>query len=324
MPLKPHETWMILDSSKIQEFMSCPRSYFWRYVAGWQRTEPNVHLEFGSAWHLAMEHMLLNGYSQESIAAAWTKLNDYYRRFFSPEMDEANAPKNPSNALLGLMQYAERYHDDDFEPLYTEIAGSVLVSNDRRVLFRSDSICRNRRTGKVFSLEHKTASNLNRVWADQWLQKIQVGVYSHVLLCHYDMNEFEGIVINGYCPKNPTRLKKDGTPYANASDASPFLRVPVRKNAQKMEDWLFTINYWCDQIEIEMDNLLGQTEDSPVMTCFPKNTESCTKYFGCPYRDYCEAWPNPLSRIATPQPGFVVKYWDPRENIATAKHKMEI
>lgn len=321
MPIQKHPTWDILDSSKIQEFMSCPRSYFWRYVAGWQRDTPNLHLEFGTAWHHAMEHLLLHGYN--ATEGAYEGFLSHYRKFFPPEMDLPNAPKNPANALRALILYAQTYKEDDFETLYTEIAGSVLIKEGRKILFRNDSILRNPRTGKIFSLEHKTASQFNRAWTDQWAQKIQVGVYSHVLHCHWDFSQVEGVVINGASIKNPPQLKKDGTPYANSVDTS-FLRVPIRRDINKMNDWLWNINYWVDQIELEMEMLLTQEEDNPAMTCFPKNTESCTKYFGCPYRDYCEAWPNPLSRIATPQPGFILEWWDPRDHLSTAKHKMEV
>ena len=55
-----------------------------------------------------------------------------------------------------------------------------------------------------------------------------------------------------------------------------------------------------------------------ILRAFPKNTESCTKYFGCPYADFCQAWMNPLQRCQEVQPGFKLDFWDPREQLEKA------
>jgi len=323
--LQPHETWTIQDASKIQEAMTCLRSYFFRYVAGWQPELPSIHLEFGTAWHLAMEYLLLHGYSDESIQGAYEAFLSHYRTYFGQEQDTLLAPKNPANALRGLAHYCDRYKRDldDFEVLYTEISGSVWVEEGRRVYFRSDAICRRKSTGKIFSLEHKTASSFSRQWTNQWAQSMQVNVYSHVLHCHFDSPNVEGVIINGFMPHDPPALKKDGELRAGAKDLD-FIRIPIRRSTEKLNDWLYNVNYWLDCIEESFDLLKTQDPEAPVMTCFPKNTKSCANFFGCPYRDYCDAWPNPLSRIEVAQPGFVVRYWDPRVGAIPAKHIMEI
>ena len=50
-----------------------------------------------------------------------------------------------------------------------------------------------------------------------------------------------------------------------------------------------------------------------MLMCFPMNTESCTKYFGCAYHDFCQAWPNPLQHCEEPPLGFKIEHWDPTE-----------
>ena len=46
-PVPEHESWYIHDSSKIQEYLECPRMYFYRYVMGWTPDSFNNHTDFG-------------------------------------------------------------------------------------------------------------------------------------------------------------------------------------------------------------------------------------------------------------------------------------
>ncbi len=54
-------TFTIVDSSKLQDYMMCPRYYFYRYVLGWVPEEPNHDLIFGEAWHVSIAHLKLYG-----------------------------------------------------------------------------------------------------------------------------------------------------------------------------------------------------------------------------------------------------------------------
>jgi hypothetical protein len=87
-----------------------------------------------------------------------------------------------------------------------------------------------------------------------------------------------------------------------------------------MNAWLQNVNTWIDYLEGELMMLNSELEAGfTVMTSFPMNTENCTKYSGCPYHDFCIAWPNPLEKVETPPFGFHIEYWDPRE-IKTSTH----
>jgi len=329
-----NETWEIQDSSKIQAFMNCPRSYFFRYILGWKQDEKNIHLEYGSAVHLAMEHLLAGSkelphkvkYTPEGILEAYGIFENYYREHFPPEMDELNQPKTPSNTMTLLMKYVERYqHEDVFDVLYTEVSGCVGIGEGKNVYFKIDAVCDG--PDGLFTLEHKTGRGLTRVWADQWFQKTQTGVYTHVLNCMFPDKVVSGVVINGLFPQKPSALKKDGTPRANAKSDDPdkfCARVPVRRNQDQMNDWLFNITFWYDFIRSEIDFLDKVELDANVMTCFPKNTENCTKYFGCPYADYCRAWTNPLRKLDQIPTGFHIEHWDPRNLLDGAKKVVEL
>jgi len=85
--IEPSHTWDIIDSSKLSTFMECPRKYFYEYVLGWRPSMPNVHLTFGTAWHAAVERLLIEGYSQEHVEEAKFIFLQYYRRDLPEEAD---------------------------------------------------------------------------------------------------------------------------------------------------------------------------------------------------------------------------------------------
>uniref|UniRef100_A0A6M3JB44 Putative PD-(D/E)XK nuclease superfamily protein n=1 Tax=viral metagenome TaxID=1070528 RepID=A0A6M3JB44_9ZZZZ len=302
--IQPHPSWQIIDSTKIKAYMDCPRAYFYEYILGWRGEQPNIHLEFGKAWHFAMEHLLLHGTSPESIADAWMLLSDYYRQFWGPEWDESNHPKTPGNALLGLQRYAEEYPHDKQIVLYTEIAGRVAVDARRVLHFRMDSLLQ-MEDGLIRSREHKTGTALSRTWVDQWSLSVQTGTYTHVQHCLYPPEQVWGVEING-----TFFSKKD----------FKFQRVPVRRTLPMMRDWHWTVLQYMDFIEWDIKRMQEECKESdPVMMCFTKNTENCTKYFGCKYHDFCMAWPNPLQRVDEIPQGMKIEYWDPSDEESKAK-----
>ena len=308
--IKEHETFKIIDSSKIEEYITCPRKYFYRYILGWRPDTTDTHLHFGTCWHLAMEYLLTHGYDYQSVIEAYSLFEETYRQEFSEVTDSERFPKTPAVALKALAAYASSWAGNDagFKVLHTEIAGSVSVSKGRNVHFKMDSILQDE-DAKFFSLEHKTGSTNNRQWSDKWKLSIQVGTYSHVLYCLYPQNDVWGVRING------TFFRKGR---GGAGDVE-LLRVPIRKTPESMEDWLQTVEYWLDKLEEDMNKLQSCSNKYTVMPAFAKNPSSCTQYFGCQYIDFCIAWANPLIYAHEVPLGFRVEYWNPHDAELTAK-----
>lgn len=307
----PHESWKIQDATKIQAYMDCPRMYFYEYMLGWRPSAPNIHLEFGKAWHLAMEHMILchgrdGEYTSQTVKEAYALFLTHYRKFWGPEMDETNHPKSPANAFKALAEYSVEYARDQFEPLYTEIAGTVPLSESHVLHFRMDSIMRTK--DGIKSREHKTGSQLSRQWTDQWLLKTQSFIYSHALYCLFPQNEVWGVEINGTI-FNKTKIQ--------------FQRVPCRQPIQMMEAGFWNVKAWHQSILSDIADLGVQSASDSVMTCFRQNTENCTKYFGCRYHDFCMGWPNPLQHLDEMPSTFKVEYWNPADEESKVTFNLE-
>ena len=305
----PDKTWQIYDSSKVQTYLNCPRKYFYNYILGWDTDEPNVHLVFGEGWHRAMEVLLNEGYTNDAIKNAYNEFFKYYREHYTEIQDSVNFPKSPNSIVPTLVEYIQKYKaSDTFEVLYTEVAGTVPISENRVVHFRLDSIVKG--DEGIFSLEHKTGSRLSQAWIDQWTLKTQVGTYMHVLHSLYDPKDVYGIKINGVIFK---RTKND------------YIRVPIRKSTDMMNTWLWNMNHWIDLIEWNMNELAESTEDELVLHAFPMNTESCISYGrACKYLDFCSLLSNQLKHAEEPPSVFVRKFWDPSAREETAKTVMNI
>lgn len=303
----------VLDTSKIKDYQRCPRYFFYRHVLGWDSESPNNHLVFGSAWHEAMEHLLLNGYSPNSIVAAYDKFLRYYRSYLPAETDALFDPKTPDRALYVLSKYARNYANelDNLEVLYTEIAGKVMIDSDKALAFRMDSVIKDRKTGRVFSREHKTGSRV-WMWDEQWLLDLQPGTYSHVLYCLYPYEEVDRIEMNGVF-----FIKRKTDPY-------DFHRFDVRRTKAQMQVWLNSMRYHLWEISREYEVLEESSDDAVVMQAFPLRESSCISYGKvCDFQDFCLAWPNPLRRALDPPLGFQQRFWNPLEQEAKKVFEFE-
>lgn len=303
-PLKEHPTWSVIDSSKATAFMTCPRFYFFRYIAGLSSDTPNHNLVFGSAFHKALEVLLKEGYSLASIEKGMKAFEEEYRQHFSQETDFDYGAKNPHQAKVMLLEYIKQFKDDNFQNLYTEVSGSVPISSNQSLWFKLDSI--NLGDEGIFSLEHKTSSTLYSWWIDHWFQSFQVGAYTHVLYSYFgDKHPIFGVYINGFFFRKSSRSGK----------GSEILRIPIKFSYDSLEDWLAQAQFWLTRIEEETHELTMTKPSQRIMRAFPKNTSKCVHYNRlCSYFHLCSAWKNPIPHLQENVPaGFKIDFWDPRE-----------
>jgi len=303
--IQPHPTWAIQDSSKIKAFMECPRYYFYRYVLGWTSDTPKQDLVFGSAWHAAREVTMIEGFNEDSLMKAERAFLDIYRKDFDEMSDELYGAKTPGIVIPALVEYYTRYRGDQYETLFTEVAGTVGIDDTRKVAFKMDSICRGKEG--IFSREHKTSKRKDSAWADQWYLDLSIGTYSHVLHMLYPNEKIYGVVIDG------TFFRQKGL---------DFERVPVRKTPESMNTWWWTILYWLDMIDWEFERLRECSDSDGVLMAFPMRPTNCCSYYKtCEYHDFCGAWANPLQYFNEGEPprGFRIEWWNPLEREETAK-----
>lgn len=317
IPDYPFHLLEMYDTSKIVEFATCPRKYFYHYVLGWQ--QPSNHLVFGHSWHEAMEYLLTHDYSTESVQQAHQLLLADYRKTYDPASDALYEPKTPLNALFVLAAYANTYRSDlnEYNVLHTEIGGRVPIGVDQNnedifLTYRMDSILEDKQTGKIISLEHKTASSFYN-WSNQWELAFQPGTYTHVLNCAFEPARVKGIIMNGAAFRKVKKAWEDLAQGRQPKNQLPyeFLRFHAARSTNQMDSWLWHVNYYIDQIRWQFKLLHDCSDDDHILGAFPQNPESCTKYTGCEYHNFCTAYQNPLRKALTTPIGYRREFWDP-------------
>lgn len=318
--MNPQPTWDVLDSSKLSDYFTCPRMFFYSHVLGWRTTTPKHDLYFGECWHKAREFMLLHGY--DDVVGAYRAFIDPYRLEYPEETDELYTPKDPVCVGLAINGFSINYPRDlrDNKVLFTETSGTVPINFEGRKLhYRMDSIMQRNEDGKIFSWDHKSTKRFSQTWANYFLLSTQTGTYTHCLYCLYPIEQVLGIEYCGTC----FEFLKRGSRNRDAGYHVSYQRVNAFKTPDQMNAWLWTVNSLVDEIERDFDRLSDCEEADAVLMAFRMNPESCSKYWGCIFHDFCLSWPNPLQRCFEPPPGFKVEFWDPREIETTNKMDLE-
>ena len=313
-PVPFHKTWEIVDGSKLKTFATCPRQFFYEYCLGWRRESPNNHLIFGTSWHESMEQLLVGGFNQDSVLAAYERFENDYRKTFAADTDALYSPKNPSRAFDAIVEYTKKYRSeaDKYETIETEIAGTVVFDEEFTLHYRMDSILKNTELNLYYSQEHKTGSVANWQWQSQWALAFQIWIYTHVLYCLYPPEQVRGVEINGVF----FRKVKDNS----SAERTAFLRVPCWKTVDQMQAGYEDVLYFLQQLRNEYLMLEDSNDTDIVLRAFPRNPESCTKYFGCTWHDFCTTWANPLQSCAEPPIGFTQEWWNPADKEAKVTH----
>lgn len=359
-PIPVDETWWILDSTKIQEFMECARKYMFMRLMGWQPAAPNLHLVYGSAHHDGMEHLLINGIKIESLKdTIKVFLKTYYEDFTklkSPNKDhpipsdfmltlldtadEAFSLQSYYNACLKYYQVYYKEHKDKANR--PKSPGDAILAFTHYILTHgheseSREVLHTEVSGTV-PIDDRRVLHF-RIDA---ILKDELGVFIQE---HKTLSRKSNQWINKWYLKtqvgtylhvlhmlfpegqikgleiNGMCLYENETP---AHGKQEVIRVHVDRNKESMAAWLWNTKHWYDLIEWNLERLKEASPGDDILSCFPMNTEHCDHYFGCMFEPYCRLWPNPLKHCGEPPPGFKVDWWNPADREKVAKKAVHL
>lgn len=284
-----------VDSTKLKCFLTCPRKYLYEYILHYRKSAPNIHLEFGTAWHLAKEYLLNHGTTKENIPQAYALFLEHFRKFFPASEDLNVAPKNPGNALVALNEYVEQFASTNthLSIVATEIAGRVAIG-PHLLSVKIDAVVEDR-DGCRWDLDHKTSSRDSNTDDAAWTLSVQINAYIHALHCMSLDKEVKGALIDVAVLRKTGNLHK---------------RLFIYRRMEALDEWYTSTLRWLDALEAEYQLLALTMHEEGNLPAFPQNTESCTKYGLCPYYQLCCSPHNPMLR-KDPPPGFKREIWNP-------------
>lgn len=301
-----HDSWHIIDSTKLRTYMECPRKYFYTYVLGWRSKFPNNHLFFGTLWHEAVEFLLDKGYTRENLIGVKVNFYEKYREVFGEETDKDFGAKTPDNALMALDAYFERFQSDPYEytVIATEIGGIVNIGPRESMAYKMDAVLKHKHESAFTCLDFKTSQRMMSYWADSWSLDNQMLLYLHALYCLYGGMKHI---------KKTVRIRGA---FFYTSKPALFKEARVEKELHQFQSWLATILTWYRTLKLDMKILLeDDREDKEVMEAFPMNSNACFNWGReCEFHNLCISRNNPLQACAEPPVKLKVEFWNPLED----------
>lgn len=312
----------LFDNTRLSAFRKCPRYFYYRHVRHWEPTFTRIPLDFGGAWHTAMEIVwpaIVKGLPKAQIiemayhafVTEWVARGQPEPKDISYELEKDMSPRTPAVALEMISDYVtERYNRiQDVEIVSIEKAFVVPLDPEDDTLFfigKLDKVVRERAgRGKIRGIEHKTTTSYKKdgkfktSFIDSFSPNSQVDGYIYSLHMTYGTENVAGVWVDA------ALVHKTET---------GFLFIPVEKRLEQTNMWLWTARYWIDMIEANTRQLETLSPDDPYMAAFPQRTESCWDFNApCEHLMTCKSWANPIGK--DPPNGFREHKWDPLEFI---------
>lgn len=312
--------YRFFDNSTLTEARVCLRRFYFKAVRHIDTEGQKPSLEFGSSWHSSMDQLwsdccsfngriLANSLSPQEVIK---RANDAFRKRWNessmPEREEFDLyPRTPGRAAEMLIEYYSRYGEQlgTFNLLEVERPFIIPLTDDSQKLMyigKLDKVTESFNTGEITPWDHKTAANFGKTWVESFSPNSQFDGYHHAgkMLWGPDFNT---IYIDGAVVQ---KTKID------------FMRIPLMRQQNQIEAWLWEtldlislIQYHEAQLH-EVREQMRQGRHYNFLPAFPKNTCSCTSFYGCcPYLQLCQFQNNPEEHEI--QDGFCESHWKPFE-----------
>ena len=287
------------DNTRLSSYKSCPRLYYLRHEMDWATEGMSPPLIFGLSWHSAMDRAWeeLGGgsdLSDEEVANlaygafldCWTSEGYLDPMDMATEEAEKLLPRHPSVALEMLYEYVaqRRVFLSNVEVLAIEKPFAVPLNPEDASLFYVG------RFDKVFRHD----GGFRASFVDSFSPNSQVDGYLHAAHMEYG-DKVRGVWIDA------------ALVHKTVHDRFQF--IPIERQFAQLDSWLWETRQWIAQLEGNQQAADDYSETDKYLPAFPKNTNSCMNYAGCPYAIICKAWPNPMGRNIPS--GFEVNPWSP-------------
>lgn len=244
-----------LSYSKLTTYSTCQRKYYWSYIKKIQPQGRQMPLEFGSAWHLAMEAWHGDKSGLEGAIRA-------FNGAFQDRPGEVRRTQAVAKRMLTL--YTQRYEVETFSVLKQESALEIPVEEFLYVM-KIDKVINE--DGVVKGMEHKTTSSLGYHYLKSFKPNLQIAGY-----------------IKGLREKVDPRIDTMLIDIALVSireprDGERFMRYPERVDQWELDEATNVIVRLGREIAAK-----GEGFDAYV-----PNWNACTLYGECPFRQLCLA-----------------------------------
>ena len=296
---------MLVTHSSLNAFQACRKSYEYRYVRGIVPIETSTALGFGTAIHRGLEALFLAIGSKvpqnEAVEAAVTACTI---EASAQNLEIADIVK----CEVLMRKYAALYYSGDEQDF-----SDINVEQEFRVPFLSyingvrveyagkvDGIVR-RQDGKLYIVEHKTASRVDDGYIDRIRIDSQIRLYAQVI-AHIYREEVAGAIYDIII--KPGIKWNDGETDEEFAARQAAAKCPSRCKRkmpdtqetfrERLDEAITDENFRREIIEFDAQDLSDTWDEMKALACeiadgvrYYKNTGNCLKYGVCPYMPIC-------------------------------------
>jgi hypothetical protein len=295
---------LILRTSERRDLKRCPLRWWWAWRAGLTPNAVDSKLWFGGGIHDALAQWYLAGLERgphpAETFARWCLNEEHYIRTKNGLFDQPKWIDARDLGLQLLIAYVDHYgRDDNWDVIATEQPFEVAIGGIGTIYSGTfDGVYRDRRTGKIWLMEHKTA---NQTPATGYLElDDQAGSYyafAEIILKHLGIMQkdehIEGIMYNflrkGLPDMRPQNekgqyLNKNGT-VSKVQPKPLFMRHPVFRTEKQRAKMIDEIKAEVQLIEMYRTHQLPLTY-TPTKDC----SWDCSFYQMCQLYQSGDDW----------------------------------
>lgn len=296
----------LVTASELRSFRSCAREHRYRYVELRRPRASDPKLRFGSLFHRALEAwwLAVDAGPEAQLAAALDALGP-------AEQSELFDRVRTEELLLG---YTARWSDEALDVLAVEAEFRCPVTNPAtgaasrtfELGGKIDAIARERATGRVLIVEHKTSAEDISTGSAYWQRlrlDAQVSTYfvgaralgHDVQACLYDVIHRPTLRPYAATPVEARKFTRDGRLYANQreqDETSEEFRARLREDIAANPSRYFARGEVVRLEEDERDaahdvwQLTRQLREAELAGRAPRNPDACIRYGRS-----CDYWP---------------------------------
>lgn len=187
--------------TKLHCFKVCPKMYDYKYNQGLLPKERILKVELGKYCHYIKEHLNKGMTVREASEAYWDEMTE---GMFDEEVEDFQEIRTTAELIMYRYQDFYKDIDGDYELISCEDAQRIPIPGTNAVLkFIPDEMVKDKRTGKIYLVDHKVTSVDFSAWEDKLVLDEQANMYI------WGMNQIRdepisGVIFNLIRSKLPT------------------------------------------------------------------------------------------------------------------------
>jgi hypothetical protein len=227
--------------SEVSDYLRCRKKWAWRWIDGYRPKKQNGKLFFGQLMHTYLETLYKTGFTMDATNAAIKFFDENSTGQEQTELDEIwNMFYHVSTG------YEDKWLENDSEWEILEVEYEFTIPLDENIEYNGtiDLIFRDKKTGKVWFMDHKTTTSLDLYEGNARMDR-QISRYWWALKkLGFDVGGFIYNIILKDFPVPPNVLKKGNLSVAkNQNTTYELYKQAIHDNGLNIEDYKEHLNY---------------------------------------------------------------------------------